>query len=644
MNQTSLNGIPELSFTKTEAGLELQNFMEESKRVSAEKEAKNKIFIANRNLQSPPSERESNLLCNEDLDFGLIYPESQIQERHQNFAGMVNPECINIPSDISQFEKWYKSEASSNIRNDEGFEEFMRWGNKFVSDSKNNSPVGGRTSNDNFSFTFTKKDDKSPQKEFSRTHTDESKFDQVEIEECSSHDLPTANIPKRSAMSGAGIMFEKHILDKMNLLTNVRSSRNNSHGMPETQSHKSSLTRPISTKVEPKRSPVAHKSKPYYYGSDFQWGSDHIKRSRNPSQTNSYFTTESKPKFRNNDRLTRLSRTNESKMSKNSDSFRDVEVFTFAKQTPKMKNTPIKTPNPKNSTKKSKAKGSFAESSKVCSSITKFSNKARSSEKKNSIIGRQITLQASKRLSYQKATEWFQAKRNTIAAKEGIRNIKQTTSTQMKKNLIQSMLTNKLSTTSNMKIKLRQKPPIITADLSEKPSKHQTSNSKESRKGYSINYAPKYRKSNTKEKLLDSIKTSNKLPQKENISRNLDIFSPIISMNDQETSSSASKSPVRKTSLPKSNNYKMKNNDNLNNSEIQKILKMNLELIHTFTQGIEASKSIVSALTEHNGRTKEELNRQLKKIEILDRRMKSNKFTTEIKSILKDIKRHKFIR
>ena len=54
--------------------------------------------------------------------------------------------------------------------------------------------------------------------------------------------------------------------------------------------------------------------------------------------------------------------------------------------------------------------------------------------------------------------------------------------------------------------------------------------------------------------------------------------------------------------------------------------------------------SIVIALTEYNGKTKEELNRQLRKIEIFDRRMKSSKFTTEIKGILKHINRHKAIR
>lgn len=96
-------------------------------------------------------------------------------------------------------------------------------------DSQNNSPNGGnRNSNDNFSFTFTKKDDKSPQKEFSRTQTDDSKFEQLEIEECSPNELPSVNMPKRFVQSGAGEIFEKHMLDKINGITKTKSSRNSS--------------------------------------------------------------------------------------------------------------------------------------------------------------------------------------------------------------------------------------------------------------------------------------------------------------------------------------------------------------------------------------------------------------------------------
>ena len=38
-----------------------------------------------------------------------------------------------------------------------------------------------------------------------------------------------------------------------------------------------------------------------------------------------------------NDRQSKLSKTNEDKESKSSDGFKEIEIFTFAKQTPKIK-------------------------------------------------------------------------------------------------------------------------------------------------------------------------------------------------------------------------------------------------------------------------------------------------------------------
>lgn len=76
------------------------------------------------------------------------------------------------------------------------------------------------------SFTFTKKDEKSPLQEYSKLQTDDSKFEQLEIEECSPNELPSVNMPKRYAISGAGIIFEKQVLDKANFLNKTKSSRN----------------------------------------------------------------------------------------------------------------------------------------------------------------------------------------------------------------------------------------------------------------------------------------------------------------------------------------------------------------------------------------------------------------------------------
>jgi len=58
----------------------------------------------------------------------------------------------------------------------------MRWGNKFGGESQNNSPPPiARKLNEDSSFTFTKKDEKSPVKDISKTITEESKIEELEI-------------------------------------------------------------------------------------------------------------------------------------------------------------------------------------------------------------------------------------------------------------------------------------------------------------------------------------------------------------------------------------------------------------------------------------------------------------------------------
>lgn len=95
-NHTTLVDIPELSFTQSDADLEIHNEQaeEERKQRSARKEDEKKIFIVNRNLRTPTLPQDSNLLCNEDLDLNLISQEDRNDyfDRTQNFAGMLNPE------------------------------------------------------------------------------------------------------------------------------------------------------------------------------------------------------------------------------------------------------------------------------------------------------------------------------------------------------------------------------------------------------------------------------------------------------------------------------------------------------------------------------------------------------------------------
>jgi hypothetical protein len=336
VNHTSLGNVPELSFTRSDAEVDyFKKYKDEKeeKRQMSDQKQNEKIFIVNRNFQTSIDQTESNLFCNEDLDANLLsqLDKNEYYERNQNF------------------EKWYKSEVSSIMRAEEDFEEFMRWGNKFASDSKNNLLQGAaRVSNENSSFTFTKKDEKSPQKDLSRSHTEESKIEQLEIEECSPNELPSVKIPKRFVSSGAGEIFEKHLLDRIHGIEKTKSSRN-STWFPESQSHKASIIRPKLSRDDSKKSPMLKpKKKAYSYKSNFQCGgSDN--RSRNPFRTGGYFTTGSKPL--SGEKLHQNTRTNDSKMSKGSDGFREIEMFTFAKQSPKINNnksgykkSPLKTP------------------------------------------------------------------------------------------------------------------------------------------------------------------------------------------------------------------------------------------------------------------------------------------------------------
>lgn len=106
-HHTTLCNIPELSFTRSDADVELHNNEEQKRQRSDRRLEEKKIFIVDRDRQTPVVHHESNLLCNEDLDLNLLSNEDRdaYQDRSQHFAGMVNPECIGIPSDISQFDK-----------------------------------------------------------------------------------------------------------------------------------------------------------------------------------------------------------------------------------------------------------------------------------------------------------------------------------------------------------------------------------------------------------------------------------------------------------------------------------------------------------------------------------------------------------
>lgn len=138
----TMNVVPELSFVRSDIDqveLNMKHNLEESKKLlSSGKHENKRIFIVNRELQTPEMNQDSNLLCNEDLDENLIsngHYRNMCYTGSRGYNDMINPELIGIPSDLSRLERKDKSEISSNMRTDEGFDEFLRWGNKFALDS-----------------------------------------------------------------------------------------------------------------------------------------------------------------------------------------------------------------------------------------------------------------------------------------------------------------------------------------------------------------------------------------------------------------------------------------------------------------------------------------------------------------------------
>lgn len=129
------------------------------------------------------------------------------------------------------------------------------------------------------------------------------------------------------------------------------------------------------------------------------------------------------------------SKANEDKESKSSDGFKDIEVFTFAKQTPKMKtelipsSTVSKTPNSSKKfirNDKTKSKSSYQQPMFLMGN-QKNSKNSKSNEKKNSAVSRQITTQASKMLSYSSKSKLLSKQKTELmrTPESSIRSIKQ---------------------------------------------------------------------------------------------------------------------------------------------------------------------------------------------------------------------------
>lgn len=176
------------------------------------------------------------------------------------------------------------------------------------------------------------------------------------------------------------------------------------------------------------------------------------------------------------------------------------------KHTPNYKkNSPLKTPTPFIKPN-GKNKSHIHLSSKLQTSTTKYSVKARSSEKKKLALKRQITSQASKKLNY-KGRNLGMSKKSTTPFKSGsiVRKLKQNSPSFLKKNLIQNMVSDKLNSVDNMRVRVSPKEPkvhtyskykrvrLLTSNKDSKNTWNSQNSSERNRSNYSSSYIPKYR-------------------------------------------------------------------------------------------------------------------------------------------------------
>ena len=280
---------------------------------------------------------------------------------------------------------------------------------------------------------------------------------------------------------------------------------------------------------------------------------------------------------------------------------------------------------------KSKNKSSYQQQLEITSSKAKNHKNSKSNEKKNSAVSRQIATKASKMLSYSSKSKFLTKQRNEMmrTPESSIRSIKQSSINSIKKNLIQSMLTSKLSSVSHFKVRLQENQPKVQSKFLTKNSKLQWSSGK-------ANFEEI--KENTKSRNLKSLNKdfySRNFSQQ--INRNLNDkvhsknkeFSPIQSAKDNESEESIEDYEDCEThklnehsDRSKMTSSRRSEESGLKNSEIQKIVKMNLELIQTLSEVIQSSKNIVNVLTHAGYRNTFSINEHKKLIRNLKQKLK----------------------
>lgn len=86
------------------------------------------------------------------------------------------------------------------------------------------------------------------------------------------------------------------------------------------------------------------------------------------------------------------------------------------------------------------------------------------------------------------------------------------------------------------------------------------------------------------------------------------------------------------------------NLESFSNPEIQKLVKMNLDLIQAFSKGIEASRTMISALASSDKTKNKNLSQQLRTIEELSDQFRVSKYKNELNGVMKNLQSFKSIR
>ncbi|CAI2371581.1 unnamed protein product [Moneuplotes crassus] len=666
---TSLENIPELSFEAKDVDVDIFLKSEENKPPMKPQSDQNKVFIVNRNEKTPVPEQDPDLFCDEELDADLV---THDYSQKPNFAGMISPDLIDIPSDISQFEKINKSDEFSHTKTVEGLEEFMKWGVNLECESlKNYLHHEEYPCDDSKSSIFTKGDQKNQnQEEFKLTH-EETKLEEPRIQECSPADLPSINIPKRFVSSCQGEIKEK-MLDRINRTCYGSLLRIDSKFLQRSQSCKASLLKFKTARGQLKTLKMFKKLQTLPHKNHTKRFFSEEKNKHNAPKKDDNFNKDITKEPKNDCSLPHLNKQEGSIESQCANCFQEIQLYTFAKNTPNLKRLTSSSPSLKNPIgtltidQKENCEHPANRTTtnirqELCNTVKKTSPKSKRACMKNSGLKEHVKPQATKLYYLDITAESSRFKRDGgKSSVSSIQNIKHSSGFHLNKNKTHNMSYDKNNPIS--KVKKSQKETKIHPSRriwnKRSPLANKSFMNYKNIKGkYHFGYTPKYRKSANRSKIKKKCSEIHNDGEKENMVKNNQSYSPVLGRKKPESISSNpySDSPCRVMKpkrlrkrinyseqikckhLQRSHDETIDSIETLDDSDLNKLLKLNLDLIQAFSEGIETSRSIISSLTSNNEVNKKELLFQLRKIENLRIEFQSPRYAREINQILQKI-------